>query len=92
MMIYENNLINHDDKNSPISEGIIHQFIQGFSYNEQTIIDFNFQYLKYETDEGLFFSSIKYLKGMSFLDMTYFKSNQEDYSTSNLENNSTKLG
>ena len=91
MMIYENNLINHDDKKSPISEGISNQFIQGFNYNEQTIIDFNFQYLKYETDDGLFFSNLNYLKGMSFLDMSYFKSNAEN-SNGNNKDNKTIIG
>ena len=87
MLIYENNLINHDDKESPISEGISYQFIQGFSSNENTIANYNFQYLKYETDDGLFFNSVKYLKGISFLDMNYHRIKQSDY---NLQNNFIK--
>ena len=54
MMIYGNNLINHDDKISPISEGISYQFIQGFNSEEEAGINFVFQYLKYETDDGFF--------------------------------------
>ena len=86
MIIYENNLINHDNKESPITEGIAYQFIQGFSSNEHSSIDFNFQYLKYETNKGLFLDSIEYLNGMSFLNMTYLKSKQND------ENNQSKIG
>jgi len=89
MMIYENNLINHDNKNSPISEGITHEFIQGLSSTEHTSINFNFQYLKYETDDGFFFESLNYLNGMSFLDMTYLKSKPED---NFMNNNSSKIG
>ena len=91
MMIFENNLINHDDKKSPITEGIQHKFIQGFNYNEQTIIDVDFQYFKYETDDGLFFNNLNYLKGMSFFDMTYFKNNIDNSSSTN-QNNLTKIG
>ena len=87
MIIYENNLINHDDKKSPISEGISYQFIQGFSSNENTIANYNFQYLKYETDDGLFLNSEKYLKGISFLDMNFHRIKQNDY---NLQNNFIK--
>lgn len=76
MIVYENNLINHNHKDSPISEGISFQFIQGFSYNEYTSVNYYFQYLKYETDDGLFFDNIKYLRGISFLDMSYYRSNQ----------------
>ena len=90
MMIYENNLINHDDKKSPITEGISYQFIQGFSSKEETTINFNFQFLKYETDDGLFFENQKYLNGISFLDMTYFKSINENYGFD--INNSSKIG
>ena len=94
MMIYENNLLNHDNKESPITEGIAYQFIQGFSSNEETIINFNFQYLKYETDDGLFLNSLKYLNGMSFLDMTYFKSKNDNYDINKDFNkyNSSKIG
>ena len=45
MMIYGNNLINHDDKESPISEGISYQFIQCFNSEEESEINFVFQYL-----------------------------------------------
>ena len=89
MMIYENNLINHDDKNAPISEGIAYQFIQGFSFNDLSEIDFNFQYLKYETDDGLLFENQKYLNGMSFLDVNYFKNKQEN---NNMNETYIKIG
>ena len=92
MMIFENNLINHDNNKSPISEGINHKFIQGFNYNEQTIIDVDFQYFKYETDDGLFLNNLNYLKGMSFLDMTYINTDKDDYSPGAVHSNSTIIG
>ena len=45
IMIYGNNLINHNEKRSPILEVILYQFIQDFSFNEETVINFHFQYL-----------------------------------------------
>ena len=83
MIIYENNLINHDNKSFPIAEGISYDFIQGFSSNEYITTNYNFQYLKYETDDGLFFNSLKYLKGMSFLDMNFYIDNHVLYNLKN---------
>ena len=94
MIIYENNLINHDDKKSPISEGISYQFVQVFSSEEYYTANLNFQYLKYETDDGLFFDNLKYLKGMSFFDIAYYINNQESYDMKNdfIKYNSSKVG
>ena len=94
MIIYENNLINHDDKLSPISEGVSYQFIQGFSSTEYTTANYNFQYLKYETDDGLFFNSLKYLKGMSLLDINFYRNNQAMHNFKNdfIKYNSFNIG
>ena len=94
MIIYENNLINHDNKKSPISEGISYQFLQFFSSEEYYTSNMNFQYLKYETDDGLFLDSLSYLKGMSFLDMNYYKNNQRNYDLQNdfKQYNSSQIG
>ena len=89
MFIYENNLINHDNKASPISKGVSYQFIRGFSAKEYTMIDSIFQLLKYETDDGLFLDSLNNLYGMSFLETTYYKSNQREKSN---EVNTTLIG
>ena len=79
MLVYENNLFNHNNRNNPISEGISYQFIVDFSSYEYTSIDFNFQYFNYETDDGLFFDTSKHLYGMSFLDMLYNKGGKLNY-------------
>ena len=94
MMVYQNNIINHDNKESPISTGISYQFLQVFSSIEYYLTNFNFQYLKYETDDGIFFNSLKYLKGMSFLDLYYYKDNQVDYDLKKnfIKYNSSQVG
>ena len=94
MIVYENNLINHDYKKIPISEAISYDFIKVFNSKNYYSINFIFQYLKYETDDGLFFDSLKNLKGVSFLDMTNYINNQEDFDIQKnfMENNSSKIG
>ena len=94
MVIYENNLINHDNKEFPITEGIAYNFLQDLSSDDFYITNINFQYLKYETDDGLFFDSFKYLKGISFLDMSSHKSHTIDYDLQKnfIENNSSQIG
>ena len=94
MIVYENSFINHDNKKSPISEGISYQFLQIFSSYEYYTTNCNFQYLKYETDDGYFFEASKYLKGLSFFDMTYLKNNQENYNLEKdfITKNSSKIG
>ena len=94
MFIYENNLINHDNKTFPISEWVSYQFIRGFSSTEYTTTNYNFQYLKYETDDGLFFNSLNYLKGMTFLEMCYYRNNQNMYNLQKdfIKYNSSNIG
>ena len=94
MLTYENNLINHDNKVSPISEGVSYQFISTFSSEEYSTITLNFQFLKYETDDGLFFDNIQNEYGMYFLDMTYYKSSKLSYNYNNdmKEQNYTTIG
>ena len=94
MILYENNLINHDDKKEPISESISYDFIKVFNSKNYYSINFIFQYLKYETDDGFFFDSLKTLKGVSFLDLSYFINNQEDYDLQNnfMKYNYSKIG
>ena len=94
MMIYENNLINHNDKNNPISKSFDYNFIRSFNSFDYTSINFNFQYLKYETDEGLFFEDLISSKGMSFLDMVYYKNTEEVFNLDDdfLTKNFSKIG
>ena len=94
MIVCENNLINHDNKKSPISEGISYHFLQFFSSDEYYTSNLNFQYIKYETDDGLLLNSLRYLKGMFFLDNNYYKNNQHNYDLQNdfIQNNFSQIG
>ena len=95
MIIYENNFLNHDNKNTPISRGVDYKFIQGFNAKEinSNSVHFNYQYIKYETDNSLLLNDFKYFKSLSFLDLTYLKKNREDNFFQNLnQNNETNIG
>ena len=95
MIIYENNFLNHDNKNYPISRGIDFQMLDGFNSNELNSMNFIFQYIKYATDDGFLLHSYKYLNSLSFLDLTYLKNTEEEINDANLypiKYNSTKIG
>ena len=74
----ENDLIDHYNKKNPISQNHIHHFTSSFSSTEFTNIIYNFQYIKYESDEGFFYDNTKKLDGMSFSDMSFYKSIQQN--------------
>jgi len=44
-----------------------------------SLINYNFHYIKYETDDGLFFKNSKILDGASFSDMTFYNTIRDDY-------------
>ena len=93
MIIYESNFLNHDDRNSPISKGVDFKFIQGFNSKELNYVNFNYQYIKYETDDSLLLNSFKYLNTLFFLDLTYMQNKQEDNFNQNLNlDNEAKIG
>ena len=87
LIVSESDLIDHNNRDNPISKNYIYQFIGGFNSLEYSKINFNFQYVKYESDDGLFFKDEKLLNGMSFSDMSYYRNILENY---NLENNFKK--
>ena len=75
----ENNLIDHYSKDNPLKKSFIYQLTTVYSSLEYTMIDYNLQFIKYESDEGLFYNKYKFSKGMSFSDMTSYRVNMEDY-------------
>ena len=87
LILSENDLINHNNKENPITKNYIFQFIGGYSSYEYSTINFNFQYIKYESDDGLFFENRKLFNGISFSDIVSFRNIQKDY---NLEENFKK--
>ena len=50
----ETDLLDHKNKESPIKQNFDHHYTPSFSSNEYTKIDYNFQCIEYESDDGLF--------------------------------------
>ena len=94
LIISENDLIVHNNKENPISKNYIYQVTAGFSSLEYTQINYNFKYIKYETDDNLFFSDSKTQNGMSFSDMMNYRNIRDYYDLNkNLQiSNFTNIG
>ena len=94
LIISENNVIDHNNKDKPISENFIYYKTTSFSSSEFTTIEVDIQYIKYDSDDGLFFKKNEYYSGLSFSDMNFFKSIKDnfDYKKDLEERNSSKIG
>ena len=87
LIVSENDLINHNDKDNPISKSYIYSITSSFSSLEYTLVNYNFQYIKYESDDGLFFPNSKTFDGKSFSDMNIYRNNLNNYNIyQNLKN------
>jgi hypothetical protein len=69
-IINGNDIIEHDKKNYPISENYFTMTYTSFSKYKFTLTNFYFQFIKYESDEGLFFPSFKTYNAKAFSHMT----------------------
>ena len=83
IIISENDIIDHNNKENPVLQSYIYHFTPSFSYNEYTKINFNFQYIKYESDNNLIFKTSKILDAKSFSDINYYKYINDNYNDTN---------
>jgi len=88
----ENDLIDHYNKKIPITENSIYYFTSSFSSTEFTNIMYYFQYIKYESDEGFFYEKSKKYDGISFSDITFYKSIKQNYDLNNNTNKDNIIG
>ena len=79
LIVAETDLLDHKNKESPIKQNFDHHYTPSFSSNEYTKIDYNFQYIEYESDDGLFFKHTNLLNGVTFSDISYLRTINEDY-------------
>ena len=79
MIVTENDLIDHNNKDNPIANFFIYQISTSFSSSEYTRIYYDYQYIKYESDDGLFYRNSKTLSGVSFSGMTFYRGIQDTY-------------
>ena len=73
----ENNIINNFNRKNPIKNGYMFQITSAYSSMEFTRVNYNFQYLKYKSDEGFFFENSRTLYGISFSDITSYRNKQD---------------
>ena len=83
LIISENNIIDHQNKDKPISEGFLYHVTSAFSSKEYTETNYIFQYIQYVSDNGFIFSNNKSYYGKSFLDMTFNRKLYNDYNLDN---------
>ena len=74
-IVTENNVLAHDNKDNPINQSFIYQFTTGYSSLDYTTINYDFQYIKYESDNGPFYKRIESFNGMSFSGMSFYRNN-----------------
>ena len=73
LIVSESDLIMHNNKLNPI--GLNTEYYTTAAYNslEYTKIEYNLQFIKYESDDGLIYQNSKFFKGISFSDMTNYR-------------------
>ena len=76
LIVSENNIIDHNNKTNPINNNFNYHFTSVFSSSELTKITFNIQYIKYDSDEGLFYKDSNILSGISFSDMSFARTSK----------------
>jgi len=78
LIITENNIINNFDRKNPINNGYMFQITSAYSSMEYTRVNYNYQYVKYVSDEGYFFENSRILYGISFSDITSYRNKQDN--------------
>ena len=93
LIVSENNIIDHKQKANPIRQGFLHFITLACSSIDYTVVNFNFQYIKYESDEDLFFRSSNISKGIAFSDMSYYRNRMENNNINfNFNNTNNEIG
>jgi len=90
IIVSENDIINHSNRSNPIIKNFIRQITPNFNLEEYTTINYDMQYVKYESDNGLFFRSPALLNAKSFSSMSYYRNlkDGDNYDS----NNNLRLG
>ena len=65
-IITENDIIGHNNKENPIIPYYYYDVINVFNISEVVSLKYDFQYIKYESDTGIFFENSKIVNGIGF--------------------------
>jgi hypothetical protein len=77
LILIENNIINHFNRKNPVNNGYIFQLSSAYNSKEFTRVNYIFQYLKYESDDGFIFQNSRTLYGITFTDMVSYKNKKD---------------
>ena len=79
LIVSQNSLIDHNNKSNPLSNSYEYHQTPSFSSSQFTTVNYDFQFIKYESDEGFYFKNLKNFTGISFSDMSFVNSYKDDY-------------
>jgi len=79
LIVSQNCLIDHKNKSNPLSNSYEYHPTPSFSSSQSTTVNYNFQFIKYDSDDGFYFTDLKNFIGISFSDMTFANSYKDDY-------------
>jgi len=94
LIVSQNCLIDHNNKSNPLSNSFEFHPTPSFSSSQFTTVNYNFQLIKYESDDGYLFKYLKNFNGISFSDMSFFNSYKDGYNIEKLlkEDNRVNIG
>ena len=70
-IVTENDIIDHNNKDNPIIPYYYFDTINIFNISEAISLKYNFQYIKYESDTGIFFENLKSSNAIGFSGLSY---------------------
>ena len=70
-IITENDIIVHNSKENPFIPYYYYDIINIYNISESISLKYDFQYIKYESDTGIFFENSKSVNGIGFSSLSY---------------------
>jgi len=90
IIISENDIMVHNNKTNPIINNFARQITPNFHLDEYTTINYDMQYIKYESDNGAIFRSPTIFNAKSFSSMNYYRNIRTNDNFNS--NNNIRLG
>ena len=81
-IVTENDIIDHNNKENPIIPYYFYNIIDFYNISEIASIKYDFQYIKYESDTGIFFENSNSINAIGFSGLSY--SNNYNFQNSGL--------
>ena len=70
-IVSENDIIEHNTKENPIIPYYYYNSFFIFNYSQIVSFKYDFQYIKYETDTGIFFENLNSINAIGFSSLSY---------------------